>query len=73
MKRQRQKREIHRFQRRAGFTDQHHLIPRSRAPNSQKKLMLDAYRHDAWHLLFGNKTLGEIIELLTEVKRRKKC
>lgn len=69
----REKRSKHRFQKRAEFSDQHHLRPSSRGGASvdSNLILLDAYRHDAWHLLFKNLTLDEIIELLIRVKRAK--
>lgn len=72
-KQQREKREVHKFKIKAGFRDEHHLKPRERGGQSTPSnlLLLDAYRHDAWHLLFGNKTLDEIILLLQEVKYKK--
>ena len=73
MKNNRKPFKEHRFQKRAGFTDEHHLIPGSRGGQTigSNLLKLDAYRHSAWHLLFGNKTLSEIIALLERLEYRK--
>ncbi|MEI7688995.1 MAG: hypothetical protein WCI91_02290 [Candidatus Nomurabacteria bacterium] len=60
----REKREIHEFKKRAGWKDEHHIeLPCSRGGSNTESniLVMDAYRHDAWHLLFYNKTLTEII------------
>lgn len=69
----REKRSKHRFQKRAEFSDQHHLRPSSRGGTSVESnlILLDAYRHDAWHLLFKNLTLDEIITLLMRLKHIK--
>ena len=69
----RESRDRHKFKRRAGFKDKHHLKPKSRGGQSisSNLLELDAYRHDAIHLLFGDKTLDEIIELLMRLKHIK--
>lgn len=50
----------------------HHLVPRQRMKiyygicfNMPKnKIRLWRLRHDAWHVLFGNKTLNEVINYL---------
>jgi len=63
----REKRKIHRFEKRAGWKDDHHINkPCSRGGEtiSSNLILMDAYRHDAWHLVFGNQTLREIIDLL---------
>jgi len=69
----REKREVHQFKHKAGFTDEHHLKNKSSGGSSimSNLIQLDAYRHDALHLLFGNKTLREIIELLERVEQIK--
>ena len=67
----REKKKIHKFQRRAGFTDKHHLRPGKETIPSNL-LEMDAYRHDAWHFFFGHLTLNEIIYLLRCLKRAKK-
>ena len=65
---------------RDGLTNRHHLTPRSRGGKSTESnlLEMDYSRHCAWHLLFKNLTLDEIIALLLRVKqmkirRRKRC
>jgi hypothetical protein len=66
VKTEREKRDVHQFKQRADFTDTHHLKPRSRGGQSttSNTAQLDAYRHDAFHLLFGDKTPQEAAELL---------
>lgn len=73
MRKQRQLFKKHQFKKRAGFTDDHHLRPSSRGGQSihSNLLRIDAYRHDAIHLLFGNHTLDEIIEILLRLRRIK--
>lgn len=64
---------VHRFQKRSGFFNDHHLKPRSRGGQDigSNLFGLDEYRHSAWHLLFKNLTLDEIIALLIRVKQIK--
>lgn len=69
---ERQKRCEHQFKKKAGFIDSHHLKPGGSTIPSNL-IALDVYRHDAWHLLFGNKSLNEIILLLNEVQKRKEA
>lgn len=69
---ERQKRCVHQFKKRAGVTDQHHLKPGGSSISSNL-LNIDIYRHDAWHLLFGNKSINEVILLLSEVRNRKEA
>jgi hypothetical protein len=59
---------------RAGKFNQHHLRPSSRGGQtiSSNLIRMDINRHDAWHLLFNNLTLTEIIEILTRLKNIKK-
>ena len=66
----REKHGVHEFKKRAGWKDDHHIELRSRGGSKIESnlLVMDAYRHDAWHLLFSNKTLGEIIGLFKLVK-----
>lgn len=60
----------------------HHLIPKDRVRKGTHKkdeskqhyeaiLKLWRDRHDAWHFLFKNMTLDEIIKCLQRVKRIK--
>jgi hypothetical protein len=50
--------------------NKHHLTPRSKGGQSvgSNLLRMDISRHNAWHLLFGNLTLTEIIALLTKLR-----
>lgn len=59
---------------RAGVMSNHHLRPRSRGgPNIESNLLrMDLRRHEAWHLLFSNLSLLEIILLLGRVYKIKK-
>lgn len=70
---QRQKWEVHKFKEKAGFKDRHHLKNCSKGGSTSKAnlLKLDAYKHDAWHLLFENKNLDEVIDLLIRIKQIK--
>ena len=74
MKKQRKSFFTHKFLERAGWTDEHHLKPRSKGGQTltSNLLKVDAYRHDAIHLLFGNKSLDEIIAILLRLQRIKK-
>lgn len=51
----------------------HHLIPKSRGGQKIQSniLLIDIKRHNAWHALWGNRTLDEVIELLLRVKHAK--
>ena len=53
--------------------NRHHLIPKKRGGiRSEKNLLLmQIERHHAWHQVFGNRTLDEVIALLKRVKRIK--
>ena len=52
--------------------NRHHLRPKSRGGSGGKNLLrMDTERHKAWHLLFQNLDLDEIIELLQRVKKLK--
>ena len=67
----REKKDVHKFERRAGWNDDHHIdIPSSRGGEKidSNILLMDVYRHDAWHLLFSNKTLKEIINTFQVIK-----
>lgn len=54
--------------------NKHHLRPGSRGGQTIESnlIRMDENRHNAWHLLFNNLTLTEIIELLTRLKGIKK-
>lgn len=53
--------------------NKHHLTPKSRGGKDQEwnLAIFDKLRHSYWHRVFGNKTLEEVIELLTRFKRFK--
>ena len=55
--------------------NRHHIINRCRGgadlPNNQ--LLIKIERHEAWHKLFKNLDLDEVIKLLLRVRRMKKC
>ena len=55
------------------YKSRHHLRPRSRNGSDLDSNLLILWRnkHDAWHLLFGNRTLGEIINVLNRMKEAK--
>lgn len=67
--------------RRSGEFNRHHLKPGSRGGQTigSNLLILDVERHKAWHFIFGNLTLSEIIELLEYIvsqskkSKRSKC
>ena len=46
--------------------NKHHLRPRSRGGEklTYNLLLIKVSRHNAWHVLYGNRTLNEIIVLL---------
>ena len=48
----------------------HHLIPKSRGGGNTPEniLLLEKGRHECWHCLFGNMTLGEVILSLAGLK-----
>ena len=57
--------------------DRHHLVPKSRMKRGEpripnNRIRIKRERHIAWHILFGDKTLAEIINLLQRVYRFKK-
>ena len=53
--------------------NRHHLKPKSRGGQATESnlLWIDIEKHQAWHKIFGNRTLNEIISLLKRVKRAK--
>ena len=63
-------RDKHNEWKRKGKTNHHHLTPRSRGGKNvcSNLLQMDYNRHSAWHLLFQNLTLEEIIALLKRLK-----
>ena len=54
-------------------TNRHHLVPKSRGGKNEKRnlLTIDIKRHRAWHILWGNRTLDEVIALLQRLKQVK--
>lgn len=59
---------------RAGKNNRHHLRPKSRGGDALESnlLVMDMERHNAWHFLFKNMTLDEIINLLSRIREVKK-
>jgi len=53
--------------------NRHHLKPKSRGGQGIESnlLWIKLDRHKAWHELFNNLTIKEVIALLTRVKRAK--
>lgn len=53
--------------------NKHHLIPKSRGGQklTSNLLLIDMEKHCAWHAIWKNRTLDEVIELLKRVKRAK--
>lgn len=53
--------------------NRHHLIPKSRGgkANDQNMLLMDTQKHALWHQLWGNRTIGEVLSLLTRMERMK--
>lgn len=56
---------------RAGYTNEHHNLPRSRGGTStlENVINLDERRHAAYHLLFKDMTFGEAASLLWRAER----
>ena len=54
--------------------NRHHLKPKSRGGQGVKSnlILIDMERHCAWHQLWGNRTLNEIILLLQRLQQIKK-
>ena len=46
--------------------NKHHLTPKGRRGDNERSniLLLHIAKHEAWHTIFGNRTLEEIITLL---------
>ena len=53
----------------------HHLKPKSRGGQKIKSnlILIDIERHCAWHKLWGNRTLNEVILLLQRLQQLKKA
>lgn len=62
-----------RKRKRKHHTNRHHLVNRCMGGNSSKNniLIIDIDRHHAWHELFRNLDLDQVIDLLLRVKRAK--
>jgi hypothetical protein len=54
--------------------NRHHIKPKSRGGQKIESnlLLMDIKKHNAWHLLFGNMTLNEIILFLTRIRDAKR-
>ena len=57
------------------WRNKHHLRPKSRSGTRHRSnmLLIDGRTHVKWHQVFGNRTLGEVIELLQRVQRAKQA
>jgi hypothetical protein len=53
--------------------NKHHLTPKKRGGDNEPEniLLLGVFQHMAWHILFGQKTLEEVIRLLQRVHSAK--
>ncbi len=53
--------------------NRHHLLPRSSGGNGMPNnlLLIDIEKHQAWHKLFKNRHLDEVIEMLIRLKQLK--
>lgn len=62
------------FLNRAGYTNHHHLVPKSRGGSyaCSNLFRWDERRHAAFHLLFGNMTFPEAARLLMRAWNMKK-
>jgi hypothetical protein len=51
----------------------HHLTPRSKEGDDEPEniMLLNMFRHQAWHILFGHKSLEEVIKLLLRLHSAK--
>lgn len=65
---------VHQFKIRSKECNEHHLTPSSRGGQSitSNLLRLERYRHLAWHYLFSNMTLDEIIVWLSSIDSKKR-
>jgi len=52
------------------WLSRHHLCPKSRGgkDNQENIFILWNQKHEAWHILFGNRTIPEIIEILKRIE-----
>lgn len=57
--------------------NKHHMTPRSRrgerfyGDSDVNLLLIDIERHEKWHKLWGNRTIEEVLALLTRLARMK--
>lgn len=53
--------------------NRHHLKPKSRGGQKvdSNMLLIDMEKHNAWHVLWGNRTLEEVIAVLQRLKHYK--
>lgn len=60
--------------RRFRWRNKHHLTPKSRGGTRHYRnmLLIDGHTHRKWHIVFGNRTLEEVIALLIRVQRAKR-
>lgn len=73
MKRQK-RRKMNRIKRHSlGGRNLHHLIPKSRGgvDTNSNLLLIGIEKHEAWHKLWGTRTVGEVLCLLERVVRAK--
>jgi hypothetical protein len=49
----------------------HHILAKSRFGGNDCIVMLQWGKHEAWHRLFGNRTITEIIKVLRRLQRLK--
>jgi len=52
----------------------HHLVPKCRFGKDEKQnlLILTPKKHELWHKLWGNRTIEEVLALLSRMARAKK-
>ena len=55
---------------RSGIRNEHHLLNKSRGGlrTSTNLITLDTEHHLAWHFLFGNMDIDEVVALLLRIK-----
>lgn len=62
-----------------GKLTRHHLVPRChrkpgyrpRLPNPESIIYLTREKHDAWHLLFQEASIHQVIQILKRIERAK--
>lgn len=66
MRYKRKKECVHKFEIRTRFTEGHHLTNSTNGGQStlSNMLLIEVYRHSAWHHLFGNRSLNRVIDYL---------